>query len=292
MQHWYNRYNRINLESLNRLAAPLFFMLMLWWCWRLASMIWWGVAPPKLPIVQSVSLGSQQPLMPDIVRFSLFEPPPPQTVAPVVEYTPPAVAIKLDGVLLSGRSSSALLRVNDKADNYRIGQKLADSDYRLTEVYWNRVVVRDSRGARRTVKFGDPPLPPPPMTGSVESATRTADHPEREGNGTDSNLNSNSNSATSGINQAIQSLQTNRDQYLNQMGLTIGSNGLEITDRTPANLRAKIGLRAGDRIVSVNGLRLTGSGNEAQLLEQVKNSGQARIEIQRGNQTMTVQQTL
>ena len=288
MQHWSNR---INLEGLSRLAAPVFLVLMLWWCWRLASMMWWVIAPPKLPVVQSVSLGSQQPLMPDIVRFSLFEPPPTQTASPVVAYTPPTVAIKLDGVLLSGRGSSALLRVNDKADNYRIGQKLADSDYRLTKVYWNRVVVRDSQGQRRTVKFGDPPLPPPPPAGSVGSSTGAPANPDREGNGTDSNPNGTSNSGTNGINQAIQSLQSNRDQYLNQMGLTAGSNGLEITDRTPANLRAKIGLRAGDRIVSVNGMRLTGSGNEAQLLEQVKNSGQARIEIQRGDQTMTVQQT-
>lgn len=295
-------------RTFDKLAPMVLFGLMGWWCWRLASMIWWIIAPPQVPIVQPVVLGSQKQVLPDIVRFSLFEAPQPLNNPSITAPAPmPPVPIKLEGVMLSGRGSTAMLHVNERSDGYRVGQRLPGSDYRLTEVYWNRVVLRDSTGQRRVIKFGDPAIPvnpvttPPDNAANNTSGSMTAPPTSMSPTGNPESFSGapvatppGNPSAAGGrpnaLNQAISSLQTNRDQYLGQMGLTPGQNGLEISDRTPLSLRNRLGLRPGDRILSVNGQALGGS-NEAQLLEQVRSSGQARIEIQRGQQTLTLQQS-
>jgi general secretion pathway protein C len=87
-------------------------------------------------------------------------------------------------------------------------------------------------------------------------------------------------------------MQDNRDQYLKNMGVTGGgSDGYEISDKTPSNLKNTLGLRAGDRILSVNGQSVGQGLNEVQLLEQVRREGHAKIEIKRGDQVMTIQQS-
>ena len=87
-------------------------------------------------------------------------------------------------------------------------------------------------------------------------------------------------------------MQENKDQYLQNMGVSASDGGFEITSRTPAALRNRLGLRPGDRILSLNGQTLSQGQTEAQLLEQARREGQVKLEIKRGDQTMTIQQDL
>ena len=99
-------------------------------------------------------------------------------------------------------------------------------------------------------------------------------------------------SPQSALGQAIQQMQDNREQYLKNMGVTGGgSDGYEISDRTPSNLKNTLGLRSGDRILSINGQTVGQGLSEVQLLEQVRREGHAKIEIKRGDQVMTIQQS-
>lgn len=281
IQQWLARFNA---EKLNKLAPVLFFILMLWLCWRLANLFWWFASPPKAPTIQPVVLGSQQVRMPDIVRFSLFEE---QGQNPQAQQA--NLRVKLEGVVLASPSylSSAVLRVNNTAGSYRVGETIDETNMTLVEVYWDRVFIRESSGQTREVKFGDETSTantPPPAQGSSSSQQRnqptTAQQPNTENKRSDR-----------AIDQAIEKLKQDREQYLGQMGVTTGQNGFEVTDQTPAALRARLGLKAGDKILSVNGQALSSGVNEAQLLEQVRQAGQAKIEIQRGDQTMTIQQS-
>ena len=68
------------------------------------------------------------------------------------------------------------------------------------------------------------------------------------------------------------------------------SEGFEVTERTPTALRNKLGLRPGDRIVSLNGQTVGQGQTDVQLLEQARRAGQVKIEIKRGDQVMTIQQ--
>ena len=95
----------------------------------------------------------------------------------------------------------------------------------------------------------------------------------------------------SALGQAIQQMQDNREQYLKNMGVSGGgADGYEISEQTPAKLKNALGLRAGDRILSVNGQSIGQGLSEVQLLEQVRRAGHAKIEIKRGDQVMTIQQ--
>ncbi|EPK2779245.1 PDZ domain-containing protein, partial [Acinetobacter baumannii] len=51
-----------------------------------------------------------------------------------------------------------------------------------------------------------------------------------------------------------------------------------------------LGLRPGDRIVSLNGQTVGQGQTDVQLLEQARRAGQVKIEIKRGDQVMTIQQ--
>ena len=67
------------------------------------------------------------------------------------------------------------------------------------------------------------------------------------------------NTAQQALGQAIQQMQGNREQYLRDMGVSGNSGeGYEVTERTPTALRNKLGLRPGDRIVSLNGQTVKG----------------------------------
>jgi general secretion pathway protein C len=75
------------------------------------------------------------------------------------------------------------------------------------------------------------------------------------------------------------------------MGVSSSAGGgFEVTARTPAGLRNKLGLQPGDRIMSLNGQAVGQGQSEAQLLEQARREGQVKLEIKRGDQVMTVQQ--
>lgn len=254
---------KIPFNRLDKLAPLVFFVLLAWLCWRLANIFWWFVAPPQAPTVQSVALGSQQVMVPNIVRVSLFDEPQ-QNIAAAGDMN-----LKLEGVVVASprHLSSAVIRMNDKADSYTIGDKIADSDIELAEVYWDHVILKRA-GQNMTLKFGQTDN----VNALINPTSTATDNP-----------------SSSPLGQAIEQMQQNREQYLGQMGVS-QSDGFQITDKTPAGLRNALGLQPGDKILSINGQTVT-QGNELQLLQQVQTTGQAKIEIQRGSQTMTIQQS-
>lgn len=53
-------------------------------------------------------------------------------------------------------------------------------------------------------------------------------------------------------------------------GIQSSTQGYEITDAAPADLRNKLGLRSGDKIVSLNGRPLGQVQNDVRLLQQIQ----------------------
>ena len=258
-------------HKLDKLAPILFFLILIWLCWRLASLVWWFVLPPQTPVVHQVVMGSQQKMLPDIVRFSLFEEQGQQPQAQQSVNLP----MKLEGVMLAQPQylSSAVIRINNKASSYRVGQTIDETAYSVAEVYWDHVVVKNENGQTQELNFGEP------------LALNTPELPANSAPPVSSQ-----NQVQDALGSAITGLEQNRDNYLSQMGVNSGQGGFEISERTPPALRARLGLKPGDIIVSVNGQPLATGMNEAQLLEQIRKTGQAKIEIQRGEQTLTIQQ--
>jgi general secretion pathway protein C len=61
-----------------------------------------------------------------------------------------------------------------------------------------------------------------------------------------------------------------------------------VGEGTNADVMKSLGLRPGDVVLSVNGKPLGSVRNDARLIDEVKASGEARVEIRRNSQTFTV----
>ncbi|MBQ0714889.1 MAG: hypothetical protein KBT61_09460 [Paraperlucidibaca sp.] len=80
---------------------------------------------------------------------------------------------------------------------------------------------------------------------------------------------------------------------LRQMGMRRTSQGYIVSITAPKEMLTRFGLKPGDRVVSING-QTVGKDVEAdqKVLGQLQESGNARVEVQRGTQTLTLEQRL
>ena len=63
---------------------------------------------------------------------------------------------------------------------------------------------------------------------------------------------------------------------------------LEITSAVSPQLRSTLGLMPGDQVLSINDQPATQVANDPAAVEQIEMAGQARIQIQRGAQQITL----
>lgn len=280
MHDWIEKLKQYNWKNTDRLAPAVLAVLIMCLCWKLASMLWLVLAPPQVMQMDRVELGSQQPQVPNISSFALFQ----ETGR--ASSADEQLNMVLQGVVVGYPSqySSAVIKVNETAERYRVGEAVEGSSYTLAEVYWDKVFLRSANGAVRELAFKgienglDQPIVP---SGSANPQMK---NPQQQGY-------SGSSQTQSALGQAVQRMQENREQYMQEMGVNASSGGgFEVTARTPAALRNKLGLQPGDRIVSLNGQSVGAGQTEVQLLEQARREGQVKLEIKRGDQVMTVQQ--
>ena len=276
------RFENISWKKTEHLAPVVLFLLILALCWKLASIFWWVVAPPQVMQPEQVSLGSQQIQVPNISSFSLFEEVGSSATAD------DSIPMVLQGVVVSypARFSSAVIKVKETADRYAVGDPIEGTSYQLSEVYWDHIVLSQNGNNSKELRFTglDSLYQPMPGQSTDQNTSPPASNPVPSPQ---------QNSSQNALGQAIEKMNENRDEYLKNMGVNAsGGQGYEVTDQTPAALRNKLGLRSGDRILSLNGQSVGQGQNDVQLLEQAKREGKVKIEIERGDQVMTIQQSL
>lgn len=271
---------RIQWQWLNPIAPWLLAAFVLWLCWQIAAVIWLIAAPPQPPLTRDVALRSKPNTVPNLSAVQLFkmERPDLTAVAPsVMGFNQP---MRLQGVMISrpASGSSALILMGGTAERYRIGDTLKDLQLEVTSVSWDSVQLRRPDGSVVTLNFGEESPMSPPAAAPLQSPSTTSTTTPSE-------------RVDSALADAQAQLSSNPASYLTRMGLSATGKGYEITAGVPAGIRNQMGLRPGDRIVSVNGQTLGQPQNDAKLLEQVRQTRNAQIEIQRGEQTLTIQQS-
>lgn len=267
MDTFFQKIQHIRLTQFNRIAPVCLAICILYLCWKLASFFWLIVVPPQALQIMPISVGSQQLSVPNIGSFALF--------AEMNSAADQNLNMILQGVVVgsSNQLSSAVIKVGDKAESYRVGELVGTTSFRLAEVSWDSVVLLNDRGGRQEIKFsGIENGLYQPMVSDRDRSTNHVDHT---------------------INQAIQNLQDNKDGYLKDIGL-VGShqNGYEITENVSNSLKNKLRLQTGDKVLSLNGQSLGNGKTEVELLELAKQTGQVKLEVQRGDQVITIQQNL
>lgn len=95
--------------------------------------------------------------------------------------------------------------------------------------------------------------------------------------------------ARNGVAILAEQLREDPDNVMNQLGLKpAGGGGYQVGQGEQSQLVRNLGLRPGDVILSLNGKPLGNARNDARMIDEVKESGEARLEIRRGTQTFTV----
>lgn len=317
----------VPMAVLEKLYPWLLLAAIFWLVWQLSQAIWLVVAPPKAPALTPVPL--QPNLVAQSANSNALDffaqPTAPQAAAA----TPPD--IKVVGVTIATPESQsyAILTTNRKTLSYRINDMIDGSGYKLVKVAADFVIVADASGQTSKVPFGQPffldqseairakaqangatgmgngsnmgQTPTPSLGGAAPQAiggapVATGDPHDREDSAptmaTSNAANTSPSGATSAIGGAIQGLQQNASGYLSQMGVAATGQGYLVTDAMSAGLKNRLGLQTGDKVISVNGQSVgQNPTQDAQLLRQVQQAGQAQIQVQRGDQVVTVRQS-
>lgn len=287
------------LNILNRFSGWLLFLAMVWLCWTAARLFWLLLAAPLAPALPLAPLQSSTASGNDNAGlFAIFSDPEP-SAAPV--QPPPNVELK--GVLLAmpESQSSALLDVNGEVKNYRIGDTLTGSDYALVAVDWNAVVIADAFDKQTVIRMVEAmPLDQSDNIAGAVSNQRLPDHTmlptaplpadidnEAAMTGSDDR----DSIPQSAIAEAVTELQENPASYLSRMGVMASGESYQVTAAMPAQLRNRLGLEPGDKVITVNGQSVGNNpAQDAGILQQVQQTGEAQIQVQRGEQVITIRQ--
>lgn len=259
------------------LAATIYFG------WRMSSLLWLlaGQDHAELPKPAAQAAAAQTAPVDGsrLASFAIFKNVDTSNNSSAAANAPDtALQLKLDGVFVSGgdgKQSGAIISEQGQGIGklYKVGQQVSGGAT-LSAVYVDRVLLKRN-GTDEVLRFiktnllgGDAPVTPVAVGGSSNRGAQARDM----------------------LGQAISRLNTEPEAYLAEMGLMSQGQGYEITDNAPANLRNDLGLKTGDKILRLNGQPLGNVQQDKSLLQQVQQSGHARIEIQRGSQTLTIEQ--
>lgn len=260
----------------------------LWMAWAVAGMLWLfaghGSVPlpapppaPKRPAVPAVDVAQ-------LASLNLFGAPPVVAAGGSAANAPDTtLQLRLAGVFVNvvpERSSAIVAERNNPsapAKVYRANDSLPGGAV-LAEVHDDRIVIRRGDGATEVLRFEKTGL----LDGGGQPAARTSGIEPTNGDADKVDV-------RSALDSAIAAMGRNPEAFIQQFGLKPGPGGYEVTSATPEDLRGVLGLQPGDRLISVNGRRLGNPRQDQEVLQALKNSGAARVDVQRGGQIVTIE---
>jgi general secretion pathway protein C len=272
------------MGRLNRWAPVLVKVTaVIWTAWLLAGLLWLlsGRDHTALAPLASHTVAQSRPTVDTsaLARLEIFGP------AKVADNGQPANApdttlqLKLNGVFVSGEPKGSGAIVSEASQPtggklYHIDDSLPGGAS-LASVYEDRIVIRRSDGGSETLRFekassGSAPVPPAGLLGAAS--------PPGQPN------------VRAMLDQASTAMGQAPEAYLQSIGLERTPKGYEVSANAPNNVLKSAGLKPGDRVVSINGQALGNPLRDRALLTEVKNRGSARVEVQRGDQTLTIEQ--
>lgn len=291
------------MDTLNRFSAWLLLLAIIWLCWVAARILWLVLAPPIAPALPLQAIQNNTNLSADNRNmFAIFAESEAATIAP---QPPPNVLLKGVLIAIPESLSSAMLDVNGEVKNYRIGDSLQETGFTLIAVDWNAVIIADAADQQTVISL--PELLPLDQRGLDTNAIANQRLPNNPLSATNNGLTlpestamTNDNNEVgasqpadtgSAIDEAVTALKENPASYLSRMGVMASGEGYQVTAAMPSALRNRLGLEAGDKVLTVNGQTVGNSpAQDANVLQQAQQSGEAQIEVQRGDQVITIRQ--
>lgn len=250
-----------------------------WMAWVLAGLAWLasGHSGVTLPVPRIERRASPVVDVSRLASMNLFGQAPVATAQGEAAHAPDtSLQLRLAGVLVNSDAAKSSAIVGERSNAtaearvYRINDMLPGGAT-LAEVYDDRILIKRGAGASEVLRFektsllsgGTPPVVPG-LAGDANGVREMLD-------------------------SALQSMSTDPEQFLQQMGMKRSAMGYEITAEAPESLRDAVGLQAGDYLLSINGRRLGEPKRDRDVLMALKNSGSAKVEIKRGGQIVTLE---
>ena len=267
-------------ENNRHIARAIMLLATLYFAWRMAGLLWLIAGQDQAALAKPTPVTSAAAIVnvdsSRLASFVIFKAPISENTSQNTNAPDTSLQLKLDGVFASSSQAQSSAIISEQGQGigkvYRVGQQVIGGAV-LSAVYVDRVLL-ERNGQEEVLRFVKSNLlggDPPPVVSNA--ATSQADK------------------ARNLLSNAIQRLDSDASAYLNEMGLIASNQGYEITDNTPSHIRRNLGLKAGDRVVRLNGQTLGNVQLDKNLLQQIQQTGRARIEIQRGGQHLTIEQS-
>lgn len=284
----------IGAKAFKRLPVLLKLVAVAWAAWIVAGLFWLATGADRAPLPAPVAVAQRNAAPPvDSSRLSglnLFGtaqlPGAGDQAANAPDTT---LQLRLNGVFVSAVAelSSAIVSESKQPMGklYRINEALPGGAT-LDAVFEDRILLKRSDGNTEILRFPKTSL----LNGGQASGGAAPGLSSQAGGRQGLNAIGGAPNVRDMLEQAAASLAASPDAYLQQMGLVRSGQGYEVSPNAPAHLIKQSGLRPGDKLVSVNGQPLGDVNRDRLLLQELKNRGQARIEVQRGAQTLTINQ--
>lgn len=269
-------------ENNRHIARAIMLAATFYFAWRMAGLLWLlaGQDQAQLarPTVVALAASTVKVDGSRLTSFNIFKAPV-TTSVDVANAPETTLQLKLNGVFASTIPSQSSAIISEQGQGigklYRVGQQVMGGAV-LSAVYVDRVLLQ-RHGQDEVLRFiktnllgGEPMV--------VEPVVSNATHKQAM-------------QARSMLGNTLQRLENDPDSYLNEMGLIANDGqGYEITNNVPSHIRRNLGLKAGDKILRLNGQPLGNIQRDKNLLQQVQQTGRARIEIQRGSHHLTIEQ--
>jgi general secretion pathway protein C len=206
------------------------------------------------------------------------------------EVNAPTTRLRLEllGVMaasIAEKSSAIIAPKGGAGENYRVGD-VVQGRTKLAAVHQDKVIL-DSNGKLETLKFDLAR-----KQGIQKSAKPTAAQRKAQNRGSLKDRFKKVRNAADAVSLLRYEVANNPAGALKQLGLETAENGSGYKVSSSGSMLTQLGLQPGDVILSVNGQTLGNLDDDQMLLEQVTSSGQARLEIQRGNRRFVVNHTI
>ncbi len=248
-------------------------VLLAWQLGRWAWLLWSGPAvalpsPPEAsptPVVTGIE--------PARIAALFGESPAASGAGGVVDTT---LQLRLEGVMENATRELSRAFISDRAagkvQSYRPGDAVVGGAT-LDRVEADHVVLTRA-GREEILRFDKPGTPVPAGTGAATPPGGAEQ-------------------VRNALSSVAERLSNTPMTALRQMGLRRTSQGYIVSITAPKDMLQRYGLQPGDRIVSING-QSVGRDLEAdqQTMSQLQQAGSARVEVQRGAQTITLEQRL
>lgn len=281
--HWSE--HKTLIRSLAAFCWALVFVI----AYQSASFTWQVVDRPVLvlPAAKEHADGQvQQNTQQDIAAWDLFGSYDESAAQLNVEAAPETrLRLVLLGVFTSRdpQSSSAIIaETGREGEFFRVGDRVQGRTT-LASVYEDKVVL-DTNGKLETLTFEDISGGVPAFT--ENTAARRDASSKRPPSGNFNERLQNVNNPEDFVAFAKDQLEGDPQQALNNVGLKMAGDGYEVTEN--ASMLTGMGMKPGDKIISVNGHSLGNPDADKNLIDEVYDSGAARIEVERGGSRFTI----